>query len=95
MINEAKLATGYIYTNVKGRNSILEFIDKNGEVTLDQLKKHFSEISESEGKTFDIRYLTRNKHLIDRNIKKDGTSTYLLTNKGRNVLEASKKNIED
>lgn len=93
MINEAKLATGYIYTNVKGRNSILEFIDKNGEVTLDQLKKHFSTISESEGKTFDIRYLTRNKHLIDRNIKKDGTSTYLLTNKGKSVLEASRKNI--
>lgn len=95
MVNEAKLATNYIYTNVRGRNSILEFINSKGEVTLDQLKKQFSKISESEGKTFDVRYLTRNKHLIDRKIQKDGTSTYLLTNKGKQVLEASKRNLED
>jgi DNA-binding PadR family transcriptional regulator len=89
-INEARVATHYMNTNVTMRNSILEFLSGKKEASLDDIKKFFTSLKESIGKSPSISYLSNNKHLIERKVNSNGTSTYKLTPLGEKVLAKSK-----
>ena len=89
-LTEAKIATNYVYANAAMRNKILEFIDKKGKVSLDEMKKFFKTMNEEIGKTPSSSYLSNNKHLIDRSVDENGISTYSLTSQGKQILKQSK-----
>ena len=89
-MNEAKSMSNEIQNYSKKRNYLLEFISKHQPVSLKEIKRHLKNLNESENINIDLKFLRNNKNLFDRKINRNGTSSYSLTEKGKNILKNSK-----